>query len=86
MFLPKGCHGCESGWEDIGGTCFGLFTESMPWADARTFCQGHGGDLAKVADADMLRALYEYIMTYGECCGLFGHIVINALSYVYESA
>ncbi|XP_045611199.1 LOW QUALITY PROTEIN: perlucin-like protein [Procambarus clarkii] len=62
----SGVHGCDDGWEDIEGSCFKFdISMSLPWDDARVFCQSNGGDLAKVIDGNTHRGIWLYIQTYG---------------------
>lgn len=64
-----GCHGCPDGWLDVNGSCFYFHQDqSMPWEDARRFCETSGGSLAKIGSAKELRAFYEYILTYSKSC------------------
>ena len=47
---------CESSWFDAGGLCFRVYArnKSYHWNEARSFCNGKGGDLA-VVDSEMKR-------------------------------
>ncbi|XP_072044711.1 uncharacterized protein [Amphiura filiformis] len=40
---------CDSGWEEYNGKCYYIQAPSVPsWDDARTACQGMGGDLVVI--------------------------------------
>ncbi|ROT79630.1 perlucin-like protein [Penaeus vannamei] len=79
--LAVGCHGCSDGWLDINGVCFYFHQDqSMPWEDAKRFCETSGAVLAKVANAQTLREFYEYILTYG----LSGSYWLGASDQSYE--
>ncbi|KAK7084303.1 hypothetical protein SK128_021853 [Halocaridina rubra] len=72
---------CPDGWVAIGGICYRFHQEvSMPWDDARTFCEDEGAFLAKITDSDVHRAFYEYILTYS----LSGSFWLGGTDELYE--
>ncbi|XP_063887037.1 perlucin-like protein [Scylla paramamosain] len=61
------CQGCDQGYEQVGDACLAFHLGSAyNWTEADVVCsEQYGGVLAKVTSASDLRAIYEYIITYG---------------------
>ncbi|CAL4080456.1 unnamed protein product, partial [Meganyctiphanes norvegica] len=55
---PQGL--CEEPYFKVGSECFRAVDESLPWHDARSYCQDEGSDLAEPEDLD---ALKEYLVS-----------------------
>ncbi|MPC22335.1 hypothetical protein E2C01_015347 [Portunus trituberculatus] len=61
------CQGCSQGYEQVGDNCLAFHLGSAyNWTEADDVCSKmYGGILASVKSASDLRAIYEYINTYG---------------------
>ncbi|ROT65489.1 snaclec 6 [Penaeus vannamei] len=67
LAAAPGTLACSFGFTDINGECLEFHPELLvPWQDAVTYCQnGTQTVLASVKNADTLRDVYTYILTYG---------------------
>ncbi|MCL4136685.1 UNVERIFIED_CONTAM: hypothetical protein GTU68_063218 [Idotea baltica] len=57
---------CDDGWESFEDSCYSFQSNSLNWADSRTYCQSlrDGADLAIVKEANTLTGLVQYTDTY----------------------
>lgn len=56
---------CADGWAEIEGNCFGFVqAQSFNWNESNYYCEQIGATAAQVADADVLRGMYEYIVSF----------------------
>ncbi|CAL4060355.1 unnamed protein product, partial [Meganyctiphanes norvegica] len=48
---------CPASYIQVGNQCFSIKSEKKNWSNARTVCQGEGGDLAAPSDLNLLKPI-----------------------------